>query len=372
VDANLPADIGPLDPGLSELFQTLTSGPRPGELAGEQAALAMFRENQSPAAALSPGRFSRARRRTSRLSGAPGRWGMRLTAAAAVVLSGGFAAAAYAAVLPAPVQHAAYRVLGFAGVPDTHHHHHHAGSAPPGQNQAGGPGGPSRSSAPAGRSPSAGASPRGSASATTPASTAAASPSSSAAAAPDRLSASVADAQIVAGSSLTISGRLTTAAGAGVPGTTVRLLRRGRPGIWRQAGTGQTDANGNVAVLDPLLGGNAVFELAGPDGVASPAVVITVLPPVDAELSVGAKGLHDVLVVSTQYAHRGNLVVLQRELADGSWVTVREQRLNAAGKTRFLVSGRNLKNDQIRVVLSATPRHGESASNPVTVPPPVS
>lgn len=40
-------------------------------------------------------------------------------AAAALVIIGGIAGAAYAAVLPAPVQHIAYRMLGRIGVPDT-------------------------------------------------------------------------------------------------------------------------------------------------------------------------------------------------------------------------------------------------------------
>src|ERR1019366_10201028 len=70
----------------------------------------MFRASQQPATAVPGGR-------------APGRHARRvrvLAAAVPVALACGFAAAGYAAVLPAPVQHVAYRVLGFAGVPDVH------------------------------------------------------------------------------------------------------------------------------------------------------------------------------------------------------------------------------------------------------------
>jgi hypothetical protein len=363
VDFDPTSDTGPLGPGLSELFQTLTSAPAAGELAGEQAALAMFRENRQPAA-------GRSRQRAGRLPGVSGRWGLRLAAAGTVLLSGGLAAAAYAAVLPAAVQHAAHQVLGFAGVPDAHHHHQHASALPPGTGKTSGPGGQSSSPGAGGRSPSPGASPGAAAHATPTASTAA---GSSAPAGPDRLSASAPDSLIAAGTPVTISGHLTTSAGAVVPGARVWLLERpGLAGEWRVAGSALSDSAGNAAVEVPLLGFNAAFRLAGPGGVISPAVLITVQPPVEATLSAGSKGIHDVLTVSTQYARRGNLVVLEVQAADGSWSYLREQTLNAAGKTRFAVNARSLGNDLIRVELAATARHGESASAPVTVPPPAS
>ena len=130
----------------------------PDELAGEQDALAMFRANVvHPRARCLPARSCRpvpagtAFRRPPASPGAgsrrsaarvrpPLRWGIRLAAAGTLAL-GGTAAAAYATALPAPVQHIAHAVLGFAGVPDDsrgsapspHRHHHHTGRPPAGR-----------------------------------------------------------------------------------------------------------------------------------------------------------------------------------------------------------------------------------------------
>src|SRR6202035_1024387 len=111
-----PGDLGPGAPGLDQLLGLLTARPTPDELARQTATLAMFRQNVRPATA---------RRRalvTRRLQ----------FAVAGVALVVAFAGAAYAEALPAPVQHVAYRVLGFAGVPDTHRH----ASAPAGHRPA--------------------------------------------------------------------------------------------------------------------------------------------------------------------------------------------------------------------------------------------
>ena len=104
--ADPPGDLGPGAPGLDQLLGLLTAGPTPDELARQTATLAMFRQNVRPAAA---------RRRaliTRRVQ----------FAVAAVALVIAFAGAAYAEALPAPVQHVAYRVLGFVGVPDAPRH----------------------------------------------------------------------------------------------------------------------------------------------------------------------------------------------------------------------------------------------------------
>ena len=63
MNQDLPFPDG--DPGLDQLFRTLTSAPDQAELSGQDAALAMFRANISPPA--SPPRPSR-RRNSSRKS----------------------------------------------------------------------------------------------------------------------------------------------------------------------------------------------------------------------------------------------------------------------------------------------------------------
>jgi hypothetical protein len=87
-------------------------------------------------------------------------------------------------------------------------------------------------------------------------------------------------------------------------------------------------------------------------------------------LTPGASGLRDLLTVTTQYAKPRNVVWLQVQSASGSWVSLRSKRLNAAGKTWFILSGKNLENKTVKVLLMATVKHGSAASNPETVPVP--
>jgi hypothetical protein len=360
------------DPGIDQLFRILTAGPTPSELAGEQSALAMFRANVGPLSAPAPANratepipaarpATEPTRSVRRRFGGPARWGVRL-ATAGVIALGGMTAAAYAAALPQPVQNLAHHVLGSVGVPPPQPRHSHT---PRGRvHHAAAPGGQSSS-------PSSGPQPRPSK--TVKPSTSASpteSPSSATAAGPAVLSASAGNAVIDAGSKPTIDGQLTRA-GTGIEGVTVKLIERlaGHP-FWHVAGTGQTTSGGNVTITGPPLVTNAVFRLRLPGGVHSGSVLVTVTPQVTVALTPGASGLRDLLSVTTQYAHRGNMVWLQVQSASGSWVNLRSKRLNAAGKSWFILRAKHLKNRTVRVTLVATAKHGSAASNTATVPPP--
>lgn len=375
--SDLPGDLGPLDPAVDELFRTLTSEPTPAELAGEQGALAMFRANISPPASpatapINAGRSAAASKPSvSRMFRQSGGWGIRLAAAVVVVLAVALASAAYTAVLPQPMQLLAHRVLGWAAVPSPHRsgdsgssprsHRHvppaHSGSSP----AHAAPGHPASPRTP---SPSAHKSAKPSASPSL-----SPSPSPSAATGPAQLSASASSAKIAAGSQVVIDGQFTRS-GLGVQGVTVQLIERfvGHP-FWHLAGTAQTATDGNVAVTVSAVPANAVFRLRDTGIAHSANVLVIVMPPVTATLTPGASGLRDVLTVSTQYAHRGNVVQLEVQTG-GGWTYLRQRRLNAAGKTVFVLSGKRLKNLEVRVVLLATARHGASVSNTQTVPPP--
>ena len=370
--SDLPGDIGPLDPAVDELFRTLTSEPTPAELAGEQSALAMFRANiappGSPATAPIPTRRLAAQPKptvTRLFRRGPG-LGIRLAAAVVIVLAVAMASAAYTAALPQPVQLLAHQVLGFAGVPNPPRSGHaggwnrHLRGAP-----ASGHSGSSTGHATSGHpSPGGTPSPHAHKSAT-PGTL----PSPSAGTGRAQLSASASSAEIPAGSQVVIDGQLTRS-GAGVPGVTVQLVEHpvGHR-FWHLAGTGQTTADGNVAVTVSAVPANAVFRLRVRGVAHSVNVLVTVIPPITATLTPGAGGLRDVLAVSTQYAHRGNVVQLEVQTG-GSWTHLRQKRLNAAGKTTFVISGKRLANLEVRVVLLATARHGASVSNTQTVPPP--
>ena len=98
-----PADAeGGLRP-LAEAIAALTVAPSARELAGEREARATYH------AGFRPARGARGRRRRIRLTASV--LSVKLAAAAAAVAAGGLTAAAYADVLPAPVQSLAHRTL---------------------------------------------------------------------------------------------------------------------------------------------------------------------------------------------------------------------------------------------------------------------
>jgi hypothetical protein len=373
-----PADFGPAGPGIARLLGTLTSPAAPGELAGEQSALAMFRSHDAPAAsAAADGLASR------RPSGRA--WHLRvlrpvhIAVATTAVVVGGFAAAAYAAVLPAPVQHIAYQAFHYIGVPDVrpspHSHPHGAGSGPAPHRSRKAPGhsgvrphpGPSTSARPspgrkASPSPSSHASPKPSAHPSP-----SASPSASASLA---LTAQAAATRIPAGSAATVSGVL-TAGGKPVSGITVSLMEHvaGQPG-WLVVGTSTTTSTGAVAITDPGLGTTARFRLKAADGATSTTVRVVVVPSVTISIRLGSEGIKDYLTATTTFADPGDIVLLQVQRSSGAWVTRQTKVLNSAGTRTFVLNAQLLQGKTVRVVLLATTLHGRAVSTPKQVPPP--
>jgi len=373
MNPDLPFPDG--DPGLDQLFRTLTSGPAQGELADQDAALAMFRANIKPpnrtaAGASATRTFERGTsRRWFRLSFSPG---LALAAAMVVALGGGVAAAAYTDALPAPVQTIVHDVFRFAGVPGKRHHHSTAGSSGRGQHQGGASQGNSAGAHSHGTSgkpsPTSGHKSGSPSPSHSPSHSPSPSPAPSGAAGAT-LTAAAGKSPIAADGQVVIEGQLMRS-GSGVAGITVKLAEHlaGTPG-WRVVGSGKTSASGDVAVTVPALTTNAGFQLRAGDGVHSAVVHVVVTPAITITLKPGALALRDLLSVATQFAHPGNWVELQAD-EDGVWTTLREKRLNAAGATHFYLSGKNLKGDEVQVVLLATLRHGEATSNEALVPPP--
>jgi hypothetical protein len=387
VSARPPDDIVPGEPGLDQFLELLTSGPTADELAGESAAVAMFLASQ-PAVEAAPEQrtfwlgtvraagagipggpdVSGDARRAGRAGGIgrPHRAGRagRLAAAAVVALAGVFAAAAYAEALPAPVQHVAYRVLGFVGVPDARH----AGQAPVHRHPTGTPSKhPSTVPASPHRSATAPASPPSS----SPSSSSSPSPRPSASGAaappgPGSLTVTVRSGRIVAGTPAVFTGRL-TGQGKAMRGAAISLFERtaAQPG-WRPAGHGTTGADGGVVLTVSDLTANALFLLTGPDGVRSQPVLVVVVPPVSVSLLNGPHGLGAVLTASSPLAAPGDVVVLQ-VWSGVSWQSLRARRLDSGDQAAFLVRLR-ARERVYRVVLRATFEHGRSVSSPVSVP----
>jgi hypothetical protein len=332
VSTDFPDGPGPADPSLDGLIRALTADGSTDELAGRQAALAMFKRSRR-----------RSHRRSHRRSAFP-----IGTAAAAVLIAGGIAAA-YAAVLPAPVQHIAFRMLDGIGVPDAHHP-----SAPPVASSI-----PSTTSNTAvSASPTAAAAPRS------------ACPCQSVTPGPDAPAALVltaASARIPAEGTDVLYGRLAPG-GQAEPGVGLWLVERvaGRGG-WQVAGSAITDGHGDVTLTVRSLTSNASFRLTVPGGPSSPPVRITVIPPVYLTLAAGQAPGADTLTAAAPFADAGDAVVLQ-QWSRGRWRSVGERQLGRDHLASFTVKvPRSGGGPRYRVVLPPTVSHGWSVSGQVQV-----
>jgi len=368
------AGLRPYEPGVSELLSALAAPPSGGELGGEQAALAMFRANPwalpSRQPSQSPGQRSQGWRPRGLQSQGRRSQGWRLRiglAAAAATTVVGTVAAAYAAALPAPVQHLAYQVLGFAGVPDSgdagpgngHQHPQPGGSASVPANGSGGrsaapspsPSGPSHRSS----GPSSPASPHPSRSRGAPVPPGA------------QLSISASQHQIPAGGTAVLTVWLSQG-GHAVPGVSVRLLERVAGQVsWRTAGTTRTPASGSATVRVSGLAVNAYFRFAA-DGRISRAVSVTVVPAVTLKaLANPDPHRRTALLAASPGARAGDVVVLQVQV-NGTWRDVRARRLGGDKQRTFLVTTRLFAGRAMRAELLPTRTHAGSVSNTVTLP----
>ncbi len=365
----LSGNIAFSEPGLGALLGMLTADATPDELTGENAALAMFRANRPQTRAFEPLAFGppaeesrlmhpapRSSRRGAARIAPAGRGSRRqgrrvglMAAAVTLAAAAGFAVAAYTEALPAPLQQAAYHVLGFAGVPAAHH------SAP---NIA--------SSSSPGHGPGHGSSPKpGDSKSAASASPQPTGSGSASAIGQTGLSLTVARTRIVAGHSDVFTGRLIDHAKA-VAGARLTLLeRQAGQRAWNVAGTATTGSNGGATITAKHLSANAAFRLKGPHGALSRSVLVTVTVPVKA--TVGSAAMANEITASSPLAAPGNIAVLQVQIGK-HWMNLQTGRLNAARQVQFMVRSR-AQQRTYRVVLLPTASHGLSVSNAVTVPP---
>jgi hypothetical protein len=321
-------DLGPREPGLEHLFLALTSRPTPDELAGERAALAMFRASRRPAV--------HHRLVTRRLA----------TAAAAVTLAvaAGLAIAAYTAVLPASVQHAAYRALGFMGVPDR-------AAAPSAAHRAVGVRPVSRERKGSQRL------------ATPPQQSAHPGSSRASATSAGRLSLVAQDGQIPAGGRDVFSGVLTGSGGQPLAGVSISLYQRNAgQATSRLAGQATTSPDGGVVISVRDITRNAWFRLVGSDDVVSQRALVTVVPAVTVQLIADPGQRTYLVTVSSPLAEPGNAVVLQVQNR-GGWQNVSMGQLNRGDQATFTVPATDAA---YRVVLPRTITHALSVSSPVS------
>ena len=371
---DLFGDIVSGEPGLGQLFGVLTSGPAPDELTGSNAALAAFRAHAQPPAIAVPGPLApeprapgpRAPGAHASSPHAPGsrasrpraisyaRAPRRLAALTfALAAAAGFAVAAYTSTLPAPIQHAAYRMLGFAGVPDTRH------------GAAGASGAPHR----AGTGPAHGAPGAGPGSGSPAPSPGAPGPSAPASGAPGAgsagLSVAAASGRITAGGSDTFTGQL-AGPGQAVKGVRLSLEERAAGELtWRVVGSGVTNATGGATVGVSGLTRNGWFRFAGQGSELSQPVLVVVDPPVSLRVAMGPGGRSGMLTAGSPLASPGDAVVLQ-VWSGGRWHNAQARRLNGSRQITFVVRAPG-QAQRYRAVLLATVDHGMSVSGTVTV-----
>ena len=383
-------DIVSGEPGLGKLFGVLASGPAPAELSGANDALAMFRAHAQPSlppttvvpGALAPEPRAPGPRAPGAHASSPHAPGLRALRTprtpkdhsifnaraprrlAAVTVSlaaaAGLAVAAYTSTLPAPIQHAAYQVLRFAGVPDTrngaagalgasHRTGHQHGHGAPGTG--------------AGSVPSQGASGQPGAS-----------PSASGGvpgAGQAGLSVAASSDRITSGGSDTFTGQLSGASQV-VAGVRLSLEQRvAGQRTWRVAGSGVTGTTGRATVTASGLTQNAWFRFAGQvtasgqSGVLSQQVAVIVVPPLSVRVAAGPGGRGDVLTASSPFASPGDVVVLE-QWSGGRWHNVQAHSLNGSRQVSFMVRA-PAKPQQYRAVLLGTVAHGTSVSATITV-----
>lgn len=332
-------------PGLRALARASSSAARQGELAGERAAAAMFREVR--------GGQTVSHRRSRRHRPRP-YWRSALVGSTSVlVLSGGFAAASYAAALPVPVQHFAHRLLGFAGVPDS-------GSPPRSAPHAGpvssrharpGHGGPGTAPEP------------GSSSAPSPRQSPSPSPGTTRA---PVLTAHAGRSPVAAGAAVVVIAQLTDH-GRPVAHASLGLAeRKAGTTSWLPAGSAVTDENGLAKFVVPDVTSNADFQVSGPDGVKTGQLSVVVIPPVDVSVTQSGKGAARTVLVSCSFAHSGDVAWLQ-VLSAGTWQNLHAKRLDHAGQATFALTAQKTA-VSYRFVLPGTALHGQSVSLVITVP----
>lgn len=346
------------------------------ELAGEADALAAFR-------AAVP---VRPRRRYL------GRVGVGGSAAAvALVLSGGVAAA-YTSSLPAPLQRAAHSALGVIDVPAAHKsspkvsgnssHGVPGVTSTPSSPAAGGAGTPSPSATPSqARHPLAGhrrpghrrpgAHPTPSTSpSTSPTPTSSPTPTPTGSISPvppvpGSITISLSASTVSVGGSVTVSGRIATAAGKPISGERIWLLEQAA-GQHRlsQVASGMSSAAGTVVLETPALDSNATFRLSVRPHTASAVLGVVVDPTLTASIS--AAGSLDTIQAQSTGGRTGDAVIL--EVRHGAaWRHVATTRLDGSDTADFQVPAPHGRAAHYRVLLPSTSYHG-SAEASVTAP----
>jgi hypothetical protein len=180
---------------------------------------------------------------------------------------------------------------------------------------------------------------------------------------PASVSVSGSAARVTSGAKAVISGTVTSASGAALPGHTVALMRRGQATRWRRVAHAVTDANGHVSITTPAIWATARFRLRTDHGARSRPWRIVSLPTVQVSAQRGDDSVD--LSVTTTGARPGDTVILLRVGAHGL-VRLQHTTLAADGRATFSPRARAQRTTYV-VRLPATRVHGPARAS-VTVP----
>lgn len=362
-----PRDPIPEVPGVDDVVRALTTEGDAVELTGRQSALAMFRAVRDESAGFQPdgpqpaatqpwaaqqalrqpppasdrdaGRHGRPRPAQARVPHPRRLTALGAMAAAIVVAGAGMTAAAYAQILPSPLQDIAHTVLAPIGVP----------SASPAPAVI-----PTASSTAIPNVP-------------TPSPTHLSSPQTSCPcptvtpSAHRSLRLRAARANVGYDDKDTFTGHVAKK-GAPDADASVKLLERlsTSPGSWDVIATGATGPDGTATFVVAHIPADATFLLAGSGDLASLTsheVAVTVTPRL-----VVRHPARRVLVVTAHPAAAGEAVALER-LQDGAWVTVATRPLDGLLSATFTVSPAGT----YRFALPATTAHDAGVSRQVVI-----
>lgn len=367
-----PGRLRPDEPGLggaglAGLVGALTAAPSPAELAGEQEALAAFRtvqaERAGRAAAASPSPGPVRPRRPARLA-----WRLRagLAGATAAALAGAMSAA-YAAALPAPVQHFAYHVLGFAGIPDSGPAHDGSPTPGPGSSTRAGSASPPSRSASGGGTGSPSGRPSPGRSGTARHKHGGPKPGKPGASGATTITIAAPRARVAAGTPVVLTAR---ARSHGRPERGITLRLQERPvgqARWRAAGAAVTAPGGTAMVKTAPLTASASFRFTDAAGDVSATVTVTVAPAVTARLARPPGKDHVAVSVSAPLASPGDRVILQVR-SGRTWRDVRSRRLGQGGEPVVIAAPLRLGGRTVRVLVPATGVHAAVVSSALTLP----
>jgi hypothetical protein len=167
--------------------------------------------------------------------------------------------------------------------------------------------------------------------------------------------------RVPAQATVTLSGRLTTSSGAGVPDRRVVAQWRppGQHERWSAIGTADTDSAGDVSISTPGLSRTSRLRLKAPHRVHSAVSTVIVVPTVEASIVRNGKQ-YDVTITSSGL-QPGDIVVVARR-ARGHRTVVARVGVDGSGSASVTVAVPKRKDVTFKVRTRRTAAHAAATT----------